>query len=625
MSGTRSSAYLEYTPQPTAPSVPPAGQEVPADEVRTAGPTVAMAGWRAALRRGSRRLAALLRRTVGWPSLLLLAAGALGFAREWRRRPITLEPLRVPAQLQARGYPGEILTDVFLDRVTYVRRIATTRGPMRSVVGAAEAEASDDAPKIKIGATGLSLDAVLQYVLALFGHEPVTLTAAVVLRPDSPYVLVRTSSGASARVPLDTARVAATVEAAADSAVHLTNPYQLAAFLYARNDTARARREAEYILAHSPAREHASAHYLLGVLILRGADHADSGRRRAASYEFERAAQLEPAYGAPYLGHAWLLDTRDPRARDSALALYAHAMRDDRTRAFAAARRSELLLRGGQVEEAVALAREAVAHDPGDARARAALAEALCKRADASAARAPRSETLRAYREAAESYREAWIRDSTDPMQLVRYAYALRKAGDRSAAMRLYAQAEGVQPPDVEVLTHVAATYAAFADGSAEERALAAAMRAARGGRPEGRAGDDTARARILVGLGMHAVGEGRAIPRGGTARQACMNARSRSRQQGSGAIARMHGWPELSTRHAHARPAPRWIDPESSGQHRSSVPASHQVRPREDEEGRPRLVRDPGERPLFRQPEDVAIVARYRCRRDLAWRHRAA
>jgi len=352
-----------------------------------------------------------------------------------------VEPIQVPGSLSEKGYTAEVTTLWIVDKMLDIQRQATTRKEDQTIVP--EGQSFD----MEVPGSGFTLSTIGQALRESLGIPKKTISGEVVSAATGYELRLRLSGGSGYRqVAVADHDVAALINAAAESAVHLVAPFIFASYLHASGRTGELVTVIDYCLRHQPVGEHKWAYNLRGIML------AEQQDWDAAIESYEQALKSEPRFALAYFN--WANALAGKQQYEQARAKLAEAVEIDSKlrglskeaeaswKALEIASAGHALRRdAGRRDEAIGMFQRALELDPRQTSALQWWGQALLKK-----------KPMPDYAGAADKFAqiERIDGDDTDTQIYIRWGEALAGLGDKDGAISKYEAAIATNPQGYE-------------------------------------------------------------------------------------------------------------------------------------------------------------------------------
>ena len=240
-------------------------------------------------------------------SITLLAAGAasitgVGVVTAITSDSVSLDPIKVPAPFEERGFTSEIATTRLLDEVTTFQHLSTSAKDRVSIKGK---NSADELDKLEAPVGGVDIKRIQGVIQDVLGVKKERITGEITFKKDgdNPIYSVRMRRIPGNQVLLNiTARGEpdAVLKQTALAMLEVFDPHIAASIHWRGGDEDAAMRLIDVAIANSSESDHKYS------LNLRAYIHVARKRLDAAQADFERIMRLDPQF-APAFGMAsWL-------------------------------------------------------------------------------------------------------------------------------------------------------------------------------------------------------------------------------------------------------------------------------------------------------------------------------
>lgn len=210
-----------------------------------------------------------------------------------------MEPFEVPKELSEKGYTGRVIVNKLVDQVRYIESkggslMAARQFGAEWLVGSADFE---------LPATGVSMQALLEFIREIFGRQPTRIIGEVVLlEKDSIQVTIRIVDNLQETNVGKLKDLESLLFQSAKYLYKKTQPYRLATFLYRSSDDSSSCVEMiQYCLANDPVDDDVWAYSLWGLVLW------DLDKYSEAIEKFKLAIEVDPKFAIAYFNWGLVL------------------------------------------------------------------------------------------------------------------------------------------------------------------------------------------------------------------------------------------------------------------------------------------------------------------------------
>jgi tetratricopeptide (TPR) repeat protein len=212
-------------------------------------------------------------------------------AIELRRDSVIILPMQVPPWFTQRGYTGDGLTQLLVDRANAIRMRARTAKRSRHVALSLSTSTGSDLPEppdLRLASTNVPLASIVRYLRQLLGREPTVIRGELVGDSLGATLILAVAGDSGASIPVSPGDLSPALQQGAAYILKMTEPYVLASYYYSLGSADSSLALIRYCLSHDPREDDAWAYLLWSIML------TDRGQLQQAETKASLAIAADP-------------------------------------------------------------------------------------------------------------------------------------------------------------------------------------------------------------------------------------------------------------------------------------------------------------------------------------------